>query len=359
MKTTVKALLLMFLTMLIVPYIAQFTHATETTTTPAETTATEPTTPPKEPLTREDMEEFGDKWREDFLNTFTPVDNFSWGFADTPMKIANEMWRLVGWNLSNSGNSSGVYSRFGISDFNAFLENSPVRYVFQMFAYGLVAILFGVGVMETALQNELMTAKGALKTFGRLLLAKFWIDMSTTICFAILGTSNGLLQQIITEANSISIAPNINISQTASNIPIVGQIVDLLTAIVLIFPMLLVGLTIIIIGGIVQIKLIIRTFEIAMMLIVAPVFFACWVGESSKQYFKKFIMNFIAVTFNIVFMAVVYVIGLEMLSQQSTLESHTDFAAWFLGIGVHWFISIVAIGIMMIKPPRVLTSLID
>ena len=61
-------------------------------------------------------------------------------------------------------------------------------------------------------------------------------------------------------------------------------------------------------------KLFIRCFEIAMLQCVSPAFFACLCGETTKEYFKRFMISYISVVLDVVFTAVVFYIYAQYLN---------------------------------------------
>ena len=100
--------------------------------------------------------------------------------------------------------------------------------------------------------------------------------------------------------------------------------------------------------------------EISILLVVSPTFFACMTADTTRQYFQRFITTFISVVAEILFMAIVYAIGTEWYIQDTTMSTITtkeDFWLWISSTAPS-AIMILAMGLMMIKPPRVLKSLI-
>jgi hypothetical protein len=280
-------------------------------------------------------------------------------FSNWVVQATNLVWGLLGNDLRNQNNGT-----VGIRDFDAFVNNwEPLIAVFRAFAYGLVILLFGVNVIETSLQYELFTAKGAVKTFGRLLLAKIWVDLSVTICLLIIGVANELLAQIAITTQTFDMPTAVNVSSGFNGdggifSRVLATIMNFIMGILLIIPLVLMVLTALIVAICIWVKLAIRSFQIALLLIVSPLFFACWVGDATKQYFKKFITTFIGVVFNIIFMAIVHVIGMEWLAQAATLDANFGVWDWILS-GLPWFITMIAMGIMMVKPPKLLTSIVS
>jgi hypothetical protein len=295
-------------------------------------------------------------------------ENPVFGFTDKVVEFANFLWQSVGGTLTMFGGSGEVanpydpdsslkFPSFGITDFEGFANRW--KPIFQTFAYSLIILLFGVSFIETALQYELMTAKGAVKIFGRLLFAKIWVDLSTTICLSILGIANSLFTQIVTtQLNVPNINPPVNVSSGFQSIPIIGIILDITMGAVYTIPVLIMAVVVAVVSIRIIIKLTLRSLEIALMMVVAPVFFACWVGEATKQYFRKFMLNFIGVVFNIVFMAIVYIVGTEWLSQSANVSTNADTFMWLFSM-LPWLITLIAIGGMMVKPPKLLTSIIE
>ena len=155
--------------------------------------------------------------------------------------------------------------------------------------------------------------------------------------------------------------PNIseNILVTSPT-PIVGKIIDWIMAVIYFLPAIFIILIIGLTSSFIVVKLMIRTFEISALLVVSPVFFACMTADTTRQYFQRFITTFISVVVEILFMAIVYAIGTEWCVQDSTMtviNSRKEFTVWILG-AIPNAIMIISMGVMMVKPPRVLKNLI-
>jgi hypothetical protein len=252
---------------------------------------------------------------------------------------------------------------FGISDFENFANSfSPV---FRAFGYSLVILFFGVNFIETTLQYEMMTAKGAVKTFGRILLAKIWVDLSTKICLLIVGIATSLTREIIIHSAFEVVLPQIPaivlkdflgvaFAQSSFFVNLVELIWLPIAPTIFILAVGVVGVLI----CIVFVKLTFRSINIALLIVSSPLFFACWTGDETKQYFKKFMANFLAVTFELAFMAIVYITGCHMLVTHSVNAPFNNLQGWAT-TGLTWFIILIATLVMMIKPPKILTSIIE
>ena len=110
------------------------------------------------------------------------------------------------------------------------------------------------------------------------------------------------------------------------------------------------------------VKLFIRYFELAMLQCVSPVFFACLTGEATKQYFRKFILTYISVVVEVVFMALIWYIYVEYLNQAFSVstQANTVLELFSLEGGImNFFMVSVGAFILMIKPPQVLKNLVS
>ena len=125
--------------------------------------------------------------------------------------------------------------------------------------------------------------------------------------------------------------------------------------------MLLFLIPLIVLIDIMFIKLFVRSFELAMLQCVSPVFFACLTGETTKQYFKKFILTYISVVVEVVFMAVIWYIYIEYLNQAFTASEPAGSIQDILkydGSIMRFFLVSAGAFILMLKPPQVLKNLV-
>ena len=114
------------------------------------------------------------------------------------------------------------------------------------------------------MQFELVNYKGVIKILVGLLLAKLWVDLSTDICIALIDTS----------ADEMIVFPSFDtLKSTDTGLWIIGELLNQLLDIVLLAPIIIVALAILIICGLIMIKLMLRTFELALYCSVSPAFF--------------------------------------------------------------------------------------
>lgn len=83
-------------------------------------------------------------------------------------------------------------------------------------------------------------------------------------------------------------------------------------------------------------------------------------SDVTKQYFRNFVVTFVQVSAQIVYMAVMYYVGARWTMQEidaSSMQSGADVLAWFMKFLPNTIV-IIGIGIMMVKPPKALSNLI-
>lgn len=219
--------------------------------------------------------------------------------------------------------------------------------IFVTFAYALLILFFGIGVIQNAMTTELFTMRGAVKCFGQLLICKLLIDLSGTICVAILDVCTHITKLIVNNDVALSVANNYGEPFPSVNIPIVGGFIELILAIIYFIPTLLMILAVAIASMFVAIKIVMRTFQIGVLLTISPSFFACLASDSTREYFKRFINAFIATALDIVFMSIIYAAG------KAYLLSHNFFT------DTSWTVVAIAMCAMMVKPPQFLRGLVS
>lgn len=281
------------------------------------------------------------------------------GLASLFISMANDQWKRVGKALEKGGDLSGTDSfnkNFSINS----IKSSKVINIFKTFGYSLVLVFFSVTLIESTIKYEIFTIKGGAMIFGRLLISKVVIDSSVNICGYILTEVSKLLTSMSNsmKANEFMMIPDVQIVASAkSKLWILGPFVDLFISGIMMLPVIIIGLVAIICAGTIVIKLIFRSFELAMLMVVSPAFFACASADVTKPYFKNFIVNFIRCAFQIIFMAVVWVVVVQWQINKTTFGTYADLGSYIWNMVPNLF-TMIAMTIIMIKPPKILTSLI-
>ena len=286
--------------------------------------------------------------------------------GDSPIGIANAVFFLYKGlmnvitdtfkSLSDSSVTSTVMYGF---DYNIVADK--IFPLFRTFAYALIIIFAGVNALETALQYEMFTMRGGVRILARLIFAKIWVDISLVVCRGIVAIATEWLGQITQLTADIANSINIGVSLQHSDAWIIGWLIDFFNGLLLAAGILLLLIPLVVLILIMFVKLFIRSFELTMLQCVSPVFFACLTGETTKQYFKKFILTYISVVVEVVFMAVIWYIYIEYLNQafsvSSTANSVLELFSLEGGI-INFFMVSVGAYILMIKPPQVLKNLV-
>lgn len=282
--------------------------------------------------------------------------------------VSSSLSNLLEWLLTGIGNllkqgfgESSDTSVFKGFDIKGFVDTySPI---FMIFANALLVLLFGVNVISSAVQYELFTLKGAVRTLGHLFLAKIWIDLSCIICLSVIDIAGSLLSQIIDKAQNI--LQHIEFSFTFtyhSDIWLIGQIIDFIVMAMVLVIIFLMFIPLLFFLVKVIVKLFIMNFELAALSAMSPAFFACLVGEETKQYFKNFVMTFLSVIVEVIFMGIVYAAFINWYSGFGDLSSAMDLSNLDIGsqIGKFAIFTIVFIAAcsLMIKPPQVFKNLV-
>lgn len=300
------------------------------------------------------------------VNAWTTVQAIDLDGVPVITDLANAM---ISWWSNLLSGISDLFTNFDTSfDIQGFVDTfAGARGVITIFASSLIVLFFAVNLLESTVQYQLFTLKGAANVFGRLLLAETWVNLSVQICMMIIQIFNELTASFVSAIGSSGLLDNMTMEfhATKSGTWLVGDIVDFFNNLL---PLLVfAGILLIMLGvwGASYIKLTIRSIELGMMTIVSPAFFACLTGETTKQYFRKFLMTFIGIVAEILFMALVfgaYCYWLkDNMGSSPIIISVSDIYAWNdkAVSYIQYVVMTVACGIMIVKPPAVLKSLVN
>ena len=283
-------------------------------------------------------------------------------------KVSNSMSYFLNWLLKGIGgllthdfgtqNPSSDFQGFDIQKFVD--DYSPI---FLIFANALLILLFGVNVFSTAVQYELFTLKGAVRTLAHFFFSKIWIDLSCYICILAIGVAREMLTSVISKANDI--LDNINFSfafNYNSGVPVVGAVFDFLVMAVIMIIIFLLFIPLLIFLIRVIIKLFVMNFELAAMTAMSPVFFACLVGEETKRFFQNFFTTFLSILLELVFMGVVYAAFISWYNGLGDMSAHMDFSNFDFGTQISnlaiFGVVFMAACHLMIKPPEIFKNLV-
>lgn len=301
------------------------------------------------------------------VNTWTTVKALNLG-NNVPF-ITDAANALITWWGEMLNGIQNLFTDFDTGfDMQGFVDAfAGARGVITIFASSLIVLFFAVNLLESTIQYQLFTIKGAANVFGRLLLAETWVNLSVQICMMVIQIFNELTSSLVNTISSSGLLDGMSLTFQASKSGtwLVGDIVDFFYNLIPLIVFSAILLFMLGVWGTSYIKLTIRSIELGMMTILSPAFFACLTGETTKQYFRKFLMTFIGIVAEILFMALVfgaycYWLGKNMtevglIIKVDDLYSFNDNAKFY----IQYVIITVACGVMMVKPPVVLKSLVN
>lgn len=281
--------------------------------------------------------------------------------------IFNFLWNSLGILLKTIGiNSDSANNIFGLSVSSAGILDivNTILPVIKTFAYAIAVILFGINITQTSLQYEILTLRGGIKVFARILLVKVWIDLSVPVLMFALGLINNLSQQILNTLlnNSVTGFPVYTPVTTSEGtwLSLYHKLISILVSSFSTLPtsVLLVAVCISVIS--VFVKLLSRGFELTALISLSPIFFSTLVGENTKRYFNRFMSAFLSTAGYVLFMAITYAVATIWISQCTTtvIGSWNEYLKYLMNI-LPQSIIIIACCRIMRKPPRVLTGLFD
>lgn len=283
-------------------------------------------------------------------------------------KVSNSMSAFLNWLLKGIGglltqdfgtqDPSSTFQGFDIQNFVD--DYSPI---FFIFANALLILLFGVNVLSTAVQYELFTLKGAVRTIAHFFFSKIWIDLSCQICILAIGIAKEMLTSVISKASNL--LDNINFSfafNYNSGIPVVGAVVDFLVMALIMIVIFLLFIPLLVFLIRVIIKLFVMNFELAALTAMSPVFFACLVGEETKRFFQNFFTIFLSILVELVFMGVVYAAFISWYNGFGDMSASMDFSNFDFGTQITnlaiFGVVFIAACHLMIKPPEIFKNLV-
>lgn len=302
----------------------------------------------------------------------TATDASSMNMVANSSSLVNVLWSSLGGVILDFGSGNGSSSNvlgIAVSSYSIQQTADTLSAIFKTFAYAVAVILFGVNITTTSLQNEILTLRGGIKVFARILLVKFWIDLAIPICIYVLNIFNSLTNQIMTQLN-VSASGNVFTSDFNFNpssggfLNVIINYLKLITEIIRMLlsasPLILLLLVMVVCILIVMVKMVARVLELTCLVAVAPVFFATLVGEETKRYFRRFISAFLSTAGYILFVSITYAIATKWVAESSTSIITTSLTPTANIVSMlPRAIIIIACCRVVVKPPKVLTSLLD
>lgn len=284
------------------------------------------------------------------------------GYTNNQISGANQLWKWVGQVMESGGDTSVLNDTILLGvDLDSFTSTytTTLSAFMKTLAYSLVLIFFSVNLIESTVKYEIVTLRGAVSFGGRLLIGKIVIDLSTTICMKVVGITEWICGNLVMAGGAATdLIETQAQSGTGSSLWVIGKIIDFFNVITNIGPFLIVGLVVMIISIAILIKLMIRNIQLAVMVIAAPPFFATLATDTTKHYFRNYITSFLQCALQVVFMCLVWYVGIFLLNNQ-TIQGNL-----WADLGANTNITrilmiYIVMGIMICKPPKFLTNALN
>ena len=280
------------------------------------------------------------------------------------IELANKIWNSIGMIFygASFGENIGLLEYFNFQiDINSYV-NSNVYTVMKTLAYSLVLLFFSVNMIETTIKYESVSLKGFIVMTIRIVIAKKLIDNCPKICTSIIKIVRDTIGQMW-ETKEVDLSDVmgkdtildkiLNVGQ--SKLPFVGEIVDAILVLVAAVPIILMSLSAFIVGAIILVKILLWSVDMVILVSVSPAFVACWSSDVTKQYFKNFIVTFIQASLQLLYMAIVFFLFKTFLA--TTVPDGDNMVIYMVRF-VPNLIVMIAMAIMMIKPPKFLTNML-
>lgn len=263
------------------------------------------------------------------------------------------MWLSLGVWLSGAagsttGTSSVVTSVFSM--FNAETIVNTYLPMFQTAAYLVFFIAFATGIMDSSVRFDISDPKVIIKLLCRVIIAKVLIDLSSVICFFIYNYINSFASAIIGQVNNLMLISPAATSDNYSSIPVIGWLVSFFQSVIDLLPVLIVSVITFFCVLKAMVKLLTRSFEMIGLTCLSSVFFACFAGETTKKYGERFLISFISVAGSLIFMAIGYAVGGDIIIQMSQGTSNVGL--------IYQLVVVWAICKFITNPPKVLSQLV-
>lgn len=284
------------------------------------------------------------------------------GYTNNQISGANQLWQWVGQVMKSGGDTSVLNDTILLGvDLDSFTSTytTTLSAFMKTLAYSLVLIFFSVNLIESTVKYEIVTLRGVVSFGGRLLVGKIVIDLSSTICMKVVGITEWICGNLVMAGGAATdLIETEAQSGTGSSLWVIGKIIDFFNVITNIGPFLIVGLVVMIISIAILIKLMIRNIQLAIMVIAAPPFFATLATDTTKHYFRNYITSFLQCALQVVFMCLVWYVGIFLLNNQ-TIQGNL-----WADLGANTNITrilmiYIVMGIMICKPPKFLTNALN
>ncbi len=277
-------------------------------------------------------------------------------FLEPIFNVLSSMWAFFGDAITSGTGHSGITGMFAdsswIFSYSKIIEfANQYRPIFLTLAYLVFIISFFSSIMNSTARFDISDPKVIIKIFAQVIIGKVFLDASFQVCVLLLIMLNDIAAGVVQTGTNLII--NANFTEQSSEVPIIGPLITILASFWAALPL---GIFAIAFGvSVVKciIKVMVRSLELTCLIAVSPVFFAFLAGENTKKYFEKFLFAFISVAASIIFIAILYAMGGNLIMD---IRGHTIDIVNFSTLGT--LIGLWAICTFINKPPKIFSQLL-
>ena len=286
-------------------------------------------------------------------NMAVSVSNESTGFFYDPVfNILSGIWQFFGKTIRMGTGAEADTLFFSYAKILSFA--TQYKPIFLSLSYLVFIISFFSSMMNSVVRFDIADPKVMIKAFVQLIIGKVFLDTAFSVCLLIVSILNDLASQIVQTGSNLVLRANL--TTVTSDIPVIAPLITFFRTLILALPLVIFCIAVIVSILKCIIKLMVRALELTCLITISPVFFAFLAGESTKKYFERFLMAFASVAVSIVFIAMLYAIGCQMIADAGSERTMLDISAWpTLGT----LIGLWAICTFINKPPKIFSQILS
>ncbi len=285
-------------------------------------------------------------------NMAVSVSNESTGFFYDPVfNILSGIWQFFGKTIRMGTGAEADTLFFSYAKILSFA--TQYKPIFLSLSYLVFIISFFSSMMNSVVRFDIADPKVMIKAFVQLIIGKVFLDTAFSVCLLIVSILNDLASQIVQTGSNLVLKANL--TTVTSDIPVIAPLITFFRTLILALPLVIFCIAVIVSILKCIIKLMVRALELTCLITISPVFFAFLAGENTKKYFERFLMAFASVAVSIVFIAMLYAIGCQMIADAGSERTMLDISAWpTLGT----LIGLWAICTFINKPPKIFSQIL-
>lgn len=270
-------------------------------------------------------------------------------FADRTLDLAFNSWTKA-QNMLKEKDDLSAQSQ-GVTD-----EMNDIIDIFRPYVmiFAIMFWLYDLMCRIMSYKDDLITKKTVISLIVNLVLAYIFMTRCFEFSQIILKANGSLVEKIVgnTTLNRVYISIGTLKFTGVDFNNYTGMAASFLyfcMALAKLGVVLFIVLALLVVVLMITIKLFIRQLEILIMIVIAPIFYSAWVGESTRHFFAYYIKTFIMVVTQTLYMAVIFYLGRMMFNGMVRSGTRVDFTDF---TNLKYYFVLIAIGVMMWKPPQ-------